>query len=77
MTLKCEEVASLIEVTRRSDTVLLAIRAAALDLVGLKLQPPLATSARFDLVTLRRRTLPPGLVMVRALFKQLRVDRPA
>lgn len=77
MTLKCEEIASLIDVTRRSDTVLLAIRAAAPDLVELKMQPPLAASARFGLVTLRRRTLPPGLVIVRALMAQLLVDAPA
>lgn len=74
MPLKCEEVARLIEVTRRSDTVLLAIRAAAPDLIELTVQPPLSASARFGLVTLRRRTLPPGLVIVRALMAQLLAD---
>ncbi len=77
MTLKCEEVARLIEVTRRSDTVLLAIRAAAPDLIELTVQPPLSASARFGLVTLRRRTLPPGLVIARALMAQLLVAGPA
>ena len=77
MTLKCEEVARLIEVTRRSDTVLLAIRAAAPDLIELTVQPPLSASARFGLVTLRRRTLPPGLVIARALMAQLLADGPA
>ena len=77
VTLQCEEVPSLVEVTRRSDTVLLAIRAAAPDLVELKMQAPLAATARFGLVTLRRRTVPPGLVIVRALMADLLVDRPA
>jgi DNA-binding transcriptional LysR family regulator len=74
VTLRCEEIPSLIEVARRSDTVLLAIRAAAPDLVELKLQPELAASARFGLVTLIRRTAPPGLTVVRALMTQLLID---
>lgn len=74
VTLRCEEVPSLVEVARRSDTVLLAIRAAAPDLVELKLRPALAATARFGLVTLRRRTQAPGLAAVRALMVQLLVD---
>lgn len=77
VTLRCEEIPSLVEVARGSDTVLLAIRAAAPDLVELKMQPPLAATARFGLVTLRRRTVPPGLAVVRALMAQLLVDVPA
>ena len=77
VTLQCEEIPSLVEVARRSDTVLLAIRAAAPDLVELKMQPPLAATARFGLVTLRRRTMPPGLAAVRALMAQLLIDGPA
>lgn len=76
VTLQCEEVASLVDVARRSDTVLLAIRAAAPDLVELKLQPELAATARFALVTLKRRTLPPGLAVVRDLMGQLLIDAP-
>jgi DNA-binding transcriptional LysR family regulator len=74
VTLLCEEIPSLVEVTRRSDAVLLAIRAAAPDLVELSVQPELAASARFGLVTLRRRTAPPGLAIVRALMTQYLVD---
>ena len=74
VTLRCEEIPSLVEVTRRSDAVLLAIRAAAPDLVELKMKPPLAATARFGLVTLRRRTAPPGLAIVRALMEQCLVD---
>ena len=77
VTLRCEELPSLVEVARQSDTVLLAIRAAAPDLVELKLQPALAASARFGLVTLRRRTLPPGLAVVRSLMTECLQDPPA
>lgn len=76
VTLQCEEVASLVEVARRSDTVLLAIRAAAPDLVELQMQPALSATARFGLVTLRRRSPAPGLEAVRALMAQLLVDAP-
>jgi DNA-binding transcriptional LysR family regulator len=74
VTLRCEEITSLVEVTRASDAVLLAIRAAAPDLVELNVQPALAATARFALVTLRRRTAPPGLEAVRALMAQLLQD---
>jgi DNA-binding transcriptional LysR family regulator len=77
VTLRCEEITSLVEVAQRSDAVLLAIRAAAPDLVELTMQPPLAATARFGLVTLRRRTMPPGLAIVRELMAQLLVDRPS
>lgn len=74
VTLQCEEVASLVEVARQSDAVLLAIRAAAPDLVELRMKPPMDRTARFGLVTLRRRTEAPGLVVVRELMQQLLHD---
>lgn len=78
VTLRCDEIQSLVDVARHSDAVLLAIRAAAPDLVELKMNPPLAATARFGLVTLRRRTAPPALDVVRALMDELLVDkRPA
>ncbi len=70
VTLRCQEIPSLVEVTRHSDAVLLAIRAAAPDLVELDMQPALAATARFGLVTLRRRTEPPALALVRSLMAQ-------
>ncbi len=73
-TLRCDEIPSLVELARRTDTVLLAIRAAAPDLVELTLDPPLAATARFGLVTLRRRTTPPALEVVRQLMAELLVD---
>lgn len=77
VTLRCEEIPSLIEVARHSDAVLLAIRAAAPELVELTLRPALDATARFGLVTLARRTEPPGLEAVRQLMGQLLKDRPA
>lgn len=68
VTLRCEELPSLVETARHSDAVLLAIHAAAPDLVELSLQPPLAASARFALVTLQRRTEPPSLALLRTLM---------
>jgi DNA-binding transcriptional LysR family regulator len=76
ITLRCDEIASLVEVARHSDAVVLAIRAAAPDLVELKLTPPLAATARFGLVTLKRRTSPPALQLVQQLMDELLVDKP-
>jgi DNA-binding transcriptional LysR family regulator len=74
VTLRCDEIPSLVDVARHSDTVLLAIRAAAVDLIELKMSPPLQATARFGLVTLRRRTTPPALEVVRELMAGLLVD---
>lgn len=74
VTLRCEEVPSLVDVARKSDAVLLAVRAAAPDLVELTLDPPLAFTARFGLVTLRRRIEPPALPVLRELMARLLRD---
>jgi DNA-binding transcriptional LysR family regulator len=70
VTLRCDELSSLVELARTTDAVLLAVRAAAPDLVELKLAPPLDASARFGLVTLARRTESPALELVRGLMRQ-------
>jgi DNA-binding transcriptional LysR family regulator len=70
VTLRCDELSSLIELARTTDAVLLAVRAAAPDLVELKLTPPLDATARFGLVTLARRTESPALELVRGLMRQ-------
>jgi DNA-binding transcriptional LysR family regulator len=70
VTLRCDELSSLIELARTTDAVLLAVRAAAPDLVELKLTPPLDATARFGLVTLARRTESPALELVRRLMRQ-------
>ncbi|OOG58800.1 LysR family transcriptional regulator [Polaromonas sp. C04] len=77
VTLQCEELTSLVEVARRSDAVLLAIRAAAPELVELKTVPPLNATARFGIVTLARRTQAPALSAVRTLVQRLLQDAPA
>ena len=71
VTLRCDEIPSLVEVAKRSDTVVLAIRAAAPELVELSLRPPLDASARLGLVTLARRTEPLALAAVRQLMQRL------
>jgi DNA-binding transcriptional LysR family regulator len=74
VTLRCEELPSLVQVATHSDAVLLAVRAAAPELVELSMQPALDATARFGLVTLARRTEPPGLDVVRALMARHMVD---
>lgn len=70
VTLRCEEVASLVEVAEHSDAVLLAIRAAAPTLVELTLRPALDATARLGLVTLARRSEAPLLNIVRGLMQE-------
>ncbi len=74
VTLRCEEIRSLVDVATRSDAVLIAIRAAAPDLVELRMKPALDARARFGLVTLARRTEAPALAIVRALMEELLQD---
>lgn len=74
VTLRCEEIPSLVEVARHSDAVLLAVRRAAPGLVELTLRPALDATARFALVTLARRTEPPGLPALRELMARLASD---
>lgn len=74
VTLRCEEIPSLVEVVRRTDAILIAIRAAAPDLVELPLQPAMNATARFGIVTLARRAEPPALPIVRKLITELMRD---
>lgn len=57
--LRCEEVASLIEVARSTNAVVLAVRDLGPDLIALPMTPPLNASARFGWVSLRARTPSP------------------
>ncbi len=59
---------------RRSDAILIAIRAAAPDLVELVLTPAINATARFGIVTLTGRTEAPALPIVRKLMEQLMHD---
>lgn len=74
VTLRCEEIASLVEVVRASDAVLLAIRASAPALVELPVKPSIAAKARFGLVTLAGRAEPPSLSVLRELAERLLHD---
>jgi DNA-binding transcriptional LysR family regulator len=72
--LRCEEISSLLDVARTSDAIVLAIRAAAPDLVELPVAPALNAKARFGLVTITSRTEPPLLGKVRALMQDAMKD---
>jgi DNA-binding transcriptional LysR family regulator len=74
VTLRCEEIPSLVEVVRGSDAILIAIRAAAPDLVELAIKPPISTPARFGVVTLAGRAEAPAMPIVRKLVEQLMHD---
>jgi DNA-binding transcriptional LysR family regulator len=74
VTLRCEEIASLVEVVRSSDAVLLAIRASAPQLVELPMRPAVSSTARFGLVTLAGRIEPPSLAILRELASQVLRD---
>lgn len=72
--LRSEEISSLLDVARQSDTVVLTIRAAAPDLIELPMSPPLNAKARFGLVTIASRTEPPLLGKVRTLMGDVLKD---
>ena len=74
VTLRCEEIPSLVELTRHTDTVLIAIRAAGPDLAELVVKPALNATARFAIVTLAGRSEAPALVIVRRLMQELLRD---
>jgi DNA-binding transcriptional LysR family regulator len=74
VTLRCEELPSLVDLTRHTDTVLIAIRAAAPDLVELNMKPALNATARFAVVTLAGRSDAPALPIVRRLMQDLMQD---
>jgi DNA-binding transcriptional LysR family regulator len=74
VTLCCEEIPSLVELTRRTDAVLIAIRAAGPDLAELVMKPALNATARFAIVTLAGRSEAPALTIVRRLMQELLRD---
>lgn len=75
--LRSEEISSLLDVVRKSDAVVLTIRASAPDLVELPMSPPLNAKARFGLVTMAARTEPPLLDKVRVLMREVLKDSSA
>lgn len=71
VTLRCDDIASLVEVARHSDVIVLAVRAAGPDLAELPLVPALEASARYGLVTLAGRSPAPALPIVRDFVRGL------
>jgi len=74
VTLRCEEIPSLVELARRTDTVLFAIRAAGAGLAELSLRPALDLTARFAIVTLAGRSEAPALQVLRGVVRDLLRD---
>jgi DNA-binding transcriptional LysR family regulator len=74
VTLRCEEIPTLVDVVRETDAVLLSIRAAAPRLQELALSPSMNATARFGLATLTGRSAVPLMSEVRALVDQLLHD---
>jgi DNA-binding transcriptional LysR family regulator len=70
VTLRCEEIPSLVELTRHTDTVLIAVRSSGPELAELSMNPPLDATARFAMVTLAGRSEAPALTIVRCLMKE-------
>ena len=64
----------LLELIRRTDSVLIAIRATRPDLVELDMTPALNATARFAIVTLTGRSEAPALPIVRRLMHDLLQD---
>jgi len=69
--LTTDEVSHLVEVALRSDTVVLAVRAACPALKPLRIQPALQAQARFGLVTLVQRSEPAHLAQVRSVLAEV------
>jgi len=74
VTLCCEEIPSLVDLARRTDTVLIAVRAVGPDLVELPMNPAMNATARFAMATLAGRTEASALPIVRQLMAQLLRD---
>lgn len=63
--LRCEEIASLLDVARNTQTVVLTVRAVAPDLVEIAMSPPLNATARFGWVSLKSRSEVPFAKLLR------------
>lgn len=74
VTLRCDEIASLVDVVRKSDAILLSVRAAAPDLKEIDIQPPLTIPAKYGLVTMARRSQTSMLPLMQRLITSLLVE---
>lgn len=71
VTQRSDDLSSLAAVVRRSDAVLLAVRAVAPDLAEIPVVPALRASAHFGLVTRAGRSEAPALAIVRPLLRRM------
>lgn len=67
--IKCSEISSLVEISKNSDAVLLAIRRSAPTLAELKVTPALNASARFGFVTILSRSESPLLAHIKTFIE--------
>lgn len=65
VTLCCDETLNIVDVARRSNTIVLSVNAVAVDLIRLHVSPSMNATARFGLVTLAQRQEAPALRILR------------
>lgn len=68
ITLRCDETSHILDLARRTDAIVLTVKAVAGELVSLDVEPRLRATARFGLVTLAGRHEAPALQPVRELL---------
>jgi len=71
VSLRCDELGNLVDVVRASDAILLSVRAAAMDLDEIDIEPPLGMPAKYGLVTLAKRSQTSLMPMVQQLITSL------
>lgn len=71
VTYSSDEISHLIQVTGQTDTVLLAIRACAPEMLEIQMAPLLKTKARFGLVTIANKSAPIFLPEISKLMKEV------
>lgn len=69
--LTSDEISHLVQVTRQTDAILLAIRACAPEMVEIQMHHPLRTKARFGLVTISKKSEPMFLPEIRKLMEEV------
>lgn len=75
ITLRCDDLTPLLDVARQTDTILVAVHAAAPDMVELNLRPAFNATGRFGMVTLAHHASPPLLSLIRAPLRELLTDQ--
>ncbi len=71
VSLRCEEISSLLDVVRSTNAIMVAVRSLAPDLVVLKMSPELNATAKFGWVSLRSRSESPLCGYLRVAAKDI------